>query len=43
MKALLSVYDQTNITELASKLCEFGFELISTGGTYDSRKAAGYP
>ena len=43
MKALLSVYDKTNITELASKLCEFGFELISTGGTYESIKAAGYP
>ena len=43
MRALLSVYDKTNVTELASNLCEAGFELISTGGTYESIKTAGYP
>ena len=43
MRALLSVYDKTNIAELAGKLCEAGFELISTGGTYESIKGSGYP
>ena len=31
--ALLSVYDKTGIVELASKLHQFGFKIISTGGT----------
>ena len=43
MKALLSVYDKTSIIGLASKLCEAEFELISTGGTYQAIRTAGYP
>ncbi|MFN4218378.1 MAG: bifunctional phosphoribosylaminoimidazolecarboxamide formyltransferase/IMP cyclohydrolase [Candidatus Bipolaricaulia bacterium] len=33
MRALLSVSDKTNITELARGLIELGWEIISTGGT----------
>lgn len=33
MRALLSVSDKTNITELARGLVELGWEIISTGGT----------
>jgi phosphoribosylaminoimidazolecarboxamide formyltransferase/IMP cyclohydrolase len=32
-RALLSVSDKTGIVELARELAQFGFELISTGGT----------
>ena len=34
MRALLSVYDKTGIVELAARLAQAGFELISTGGTH---------
>ena len=35
MKAILSVYDKTGIEELAKVLSNNGFDLISTGGTYN--------
>jgi phosphoribosylaminoimidazolecarboxamide formyltransferase/IMP cyclohydrolase len=42
--ALLSVSDKTGIIELARQLVEeFGFELISSGGTASAIKAAGLP
>jgi phosphoribosylaminoimidazolecarboxamide formyltransferase/IMP cyclohydrolase len=33
-RALISVYDKTNILEFAKKLNELGYEIVSTGGTY---------
>ena len=35
MKALLSVYDKSGIEELAKTLSDNGFDLVSTGGTYN--------
>ena len=32
-RALISVYDKTNIVEFCKKLIELNFEIISTGGT----------
>ena len=32
--ALLSVYDKTGIVDLAKRLVELDYRLISTGGTY---------
>ncbi|NLB34712.1 MAG: bifunctional phosphoribosylaminoimidazolecarboxamide formyltransferase/IMP cyclohydrolase [Elusimicrobia bacterium] len=42
MKALISVYDKSGLDKFASVLEEVGYELISTGGTYDYLKAAGF-
>ena len=39
--ALLSVSDKTGIVELAQQLLEFGFEIISSGGTAKTLKDAG--
>lgn len=42
--ALLSVSDKTGLIELAQSLVnEFGFDLISSGGTANALKAAGLP
>lgn len=35
MKALLSVFDKSNIVQLCRNLVQSGFSLVSTGGTYD--------
>lgn len=40
-RALLSVYDKTNIVEFATGLARLGFELVSTGGTARKLKEAG--
>lgn len=40
-RALLSVYDKTNIVEFATGLARLGFELVSTGGTAKKLKQAG--
>ncbi|MEW6244858.1 MAG: bifunctional phosphoribosylaminoimidazolecarboxamide formyltransferase/IMP cyclohydrolase [Bacillota bacterium] len=40
-RALISVYDKTNIVEFAKGLSELGFDLISTGGTYKKLKEDG--
>jgi phosphoribosylaminoimidazolecarboxamide formyltransferase / IMP cyclohydrolase len=36
LKALISVYDKSGIVELAGQLARAGYELISTGGTYNT-------
>ena len=33
MRALISVYDKSGITELATGLAELGWDLVSSGGT----------
>jgi phosphoribosylaminoimidazolecarboxamide formyltransferase/IMP cyclohydrolase len=42
MKALLSVYDKTGITELAGVLADAGWDLLSSGGTARVIADAGY-
>jgi len=39
--ALISVSDKTGVGELAARLRECGYEIISTGGTYKALKASG--
>lgn len=41
MRALLSVYDKTGIEPLAQSLVEAGYEIISSGGTFQRLKNAG--
>jgi phosphoribosylaminoimidazolecarboxamide formyltransferase / IMP cyclohydrolase len=43
MRALLSVYDKTGIRELATGLCDLGWELVSSGGTAKAISDAGLP
>jgi len=40
-RALLTVYDKTNIIELARKLREFDIEIVSTGGTMKELRKGG--
>tara|TARA_B110000444_G_scaffold261557_1_gene315281 strand:- start:3544 stop:5187 length:1644 start_codon:yes stop_codon:yes gene_type:complete len=40
-RALLSVYDKTGIVEFATSLSQHGFEIVSTGGTARTLRAAG--
>lgn len=40
-RALISVSDKTNIVEVSQKLNLLGYEIISTGGTYNTLKANG--
>lgn len=42
-RALISVSDKTNIENVSRKLCELGYEIISTGGTYNTLKANNIP
>ena len=42
MKALLSVYNKTGITDFAHDLIELGYDLVSTGGTYNEINTAGF-
>ena len=42
MKALLSVYDKAGITDFAHDLIELGYDLVSTGGTYQEINGAGF-
>jgi len=42
-QALLSVWDKTGIVEFAQTLVEFGFDIISTGGTAKVLDKAGVP
>lgn len=42
-RALISVSNKTRIVELAQKLHELGYELLSTGGTKRTLEAAGLP
>ena len=41
MKALISVYDKSGIEDLGGALYRSGFELISTGGTYEALSSVG--
>ena len=41
MKALISVYDKSGVVEFGRKLTEAGFELVSTGGTYNTLAGEG--
>jgi phosphoribosylaminoimidazolecarboxamide formyltransferase / IMP cyclohydrolase len=41
MRALLSVYDKTGLTEFARGLSGLGWELVSSGGTSEALSAAG--
>ncbi len=41
--ALISVSDKTGIENLARALCDFGFDILSTGGTAEALVAAGIP
>ena len=40
-RALISVFDKTNITQLAQNLSNKGVEILSTGGTASTLKEAG--
>ena len=40
-RALISVYDKTDIVRFARELNKLGIEIISTGGTYDALKKGG--
>jgi phosphoribosylaminoimidazolecarboxamide formyltransferase / IMP cyclohydrolase len=40
-RALLSVYDKSHLTEFAAALVSLGWELVSTGGTARTLRAAG--
>jgi phosphoribosylaminoimidazolecarboxamide formyltransferase/IMP cyclohydrolase len=42
-RALISVFDKTNVVEFAKNLTEMGWEIISTGGTSAKFKAEGIP
>ena len=42
-RALISVSDKSGIVELAKKLCDHNFELVSTGGTARLLQASGLP
>lgn len=42
-RALLSVSDKTGAVEFGRALTELGFELVSTGGTYQALEKAGVP
>ena len=39
--ALISVYDKKGVVELARALADAGYELLSTGGTYETLASAG--
>lgn len=41
MRALISVFDKTNIEKFATELVSLGWEIISTGGTYNLLKNSG--
>ena len=42
-RALVSVYDKTGLTDLASALAAAGVEIVSTGSTAAAIAAAGVP
>src|SRR5215207_5910075 len=43
MRALLSVFDKTGIASLGQGLVDFGYEVVSTGGTLAALQDAGVP
>ncbi len=42
-RALLSVYDKTNLISFATTLVELGWDLVASGGTESALKVAGLP
>ncbi|MBT4055230.1 MAG: bifunctional phosphoribosylaminoimidazolecarboxamide formyltransferase/IMP cyclohydrolase, partial [Candidatus Marinimicrobia bacterium] len=42
-RALISVFDKTNVVELAQVLHSLGIEILSTGGTAKALRAASVP
>ena len=42
-RAIISVSDKTGIVDFAKELVQMDFELVSTGGTYQTIKDAGLP
>ncbi len=42
-RALISVSDKTGVIEFAKGLADLGYEILSTGGTYNAIKDAGIP
>ncbi|WP_236860148.1 bifunctional phosphoribosylaminoimidazolecarboxamide formyltransferase/IMP cyclohydrolase [Candidatus Formimonas warabiya] len=40
-RAIISVSDKTGVVELAKELVQFGYEIVSTGGTYKTITQAG--
>ncbi len=40
-RALISVSDKTNIEDVSNQLVALGYEIVSTGGTYNALKKAG--
>ena len=42
-RALISVFDKTNVVELAQVLHSLGIEILSTGGTARALRAANVP
>ena len=42
-RAIISVSDKTGVAEFAKALAELDFEIVSTGGTYQTIKGAGVP
>ena len=42
-RALISVSDKTGVVEFAKKLVDLGFEVVSTGGTFNTLSKAGIP
>ncbi|MDQ3548438.1 MAG: bifunctional phosphoribosylaminoimidazolecarboxamide formyltransferase/IMP cyclohydrolase, partial [Chloroflexota bacterium] len=43
MRALLSVYDKTNLVPFARRLASLGYELVATGGTARALQSAALP
>lgn len=43
MRVLMSCYDKTGVVEFAKELESLGWEIISTGGTFNALKDAGVP
>ena len=41
MRALISVSDKSGVENFAKELVDLGYEIISTGGTYNKLKTAG--
>ncbi len=42
-RALISVSDKSGVVEFAKELCQMGVEIVSTGGTMKTLRAAGLP
>ena len=41
MRALISVSDKSGVVNFAKELVKLGYEIISTGGTYNKLKEEG--